>query len=69
MNTSGVTDLERWLAVQARTLGLDALNVERADPDVLREYCLLVLNELAARGLLTGAHDVGCYAQVRECRN
>lgn len=69
MNTPGEADLEHWLAAQARALGLDALNVERARPEVLRAYCLLVLDELAARGLLAGVVNLDCHAKARECGN
>lgn len=64
-----MTDLERWLAAEARTFGLDALNVEQADPEVLRGYCRQVLGELAARGLLAGPEPLGCHAAPREQAN
>lgn len=60
-----VDELEHWLATQARALGLDAAGVEDASPDVLREFCTRVLAELAARGVLAGAEEVGCYAAPR----
>jgi hypothetical protein len=63
--TPPVSDLERWLAAQARALGLSAVNVRQADPATLREYCALILEELAARGLLERAPEVGCYAAAR----
>lgn len=64
-----MTDLEGWLAAQAHTLGLDAATVEEADAELLRDYCRLVLTELAARGLLTGDEPVGCYAAARSAGN
>ena len=47
-----LTELERYFAAQARALRLSPLNLETADPEAVRAYCALVLNELAARGLL-----------------
>ena len=67
--TVRVTDLEDWLAAQARALGLDAANMEYADPEVLRDFCRAVLAELAARGLLAAPEAVGCYAVRREEAN
>ncbi|WP_407538248.1 hypothetical protein Q0M94_08985 [Deinococcus radiomollis] len=64
-----MTELEGWLARQARELGLNALNVEDADPEVLRAYCAAVLNELAARGLLPGPEQIGCHAAARRTAN
>ncbi|WP_424950062.1 hypothetical protein [Deinococcus sp.] len=64
-----MTDLEGWLAAQARALGLNAQNVEYTDPEVLRAYCVLVLSELTARGVLTGQERPGCYAAAREGTN
>ena len=64
-----MTDLESWLAAQARALGLDAVNIEYAEPEILRAYSRVVLGELAARGLLAGPEVVGCYAAAREGAN
>ena len=64
-----MTELEGWLTRQARELGLNALNVEDAEPEVLRAYCAAVLNELAARGLLPGAEQIGCHAAARAKAN
>ncbi|WP_407570088.1 hypothetical protein [Deinococcus altitudinis] len=64
-----MTDLEGWLARRARELGLNALNVESAGSEVLRAYCAAVLDELAARGLLPGEEQIGCYAAAREEAN
>jgi len=64
-----MTDLERWLAAQARTLGLGTDTVEEADTEVLRDYCRQVLSELAARGLLAADAAPGCYAAVRPAGN
>ncbi|GGJ85885.1 hypothetical protein [Deinococcus aquiradiocola] len=61
--------LDVWLARQARLYALDATTVEDADPDVLRAYCRDVLQELAARGLLPGPHEIGCHAAPRDHRN
>ena len=44
-----MSDLEHWLAAQARGLGLDALNLGSADPEVVRQFCQQMLTELAAR--------------------
>ena len=64
-----MSDLEHWLAAQARALKLNASTLELADPEVLRAFCQQVLNELAARGVLAGVEDIGCYAAAREGAN
>lgn len=64
-----MTDLERWLAAQARDLGLGTDTVGEADAEVLRDYCRQVLSELAARGLLAAEEVPGCYAVVRPAGN
>lgn len=53
------------LARQARALGLNALNVEEADPETLRAFARAALQELAARGLVAGEEEVGCWAAPR----
>ena len=42
---AAVSDLEHWLAAQARGLGLDAVNVESADPEALRQFCQQVMSD------------------------
>ncbi len=64
-----VSDLEHWLAAQARGLGLDVLNLESADPETLRRFCQQVLGELVARGMLPGPEQIGCYVAARERAN
>lgn len=60
-------ELARWLAREAQTLGLNPENVDWVEDETLRAYCALVLNELAARGLIEGGPaEIGCYAGVRE---
>lgn len=53
------------LARRARNLALDALNVEDADPETLRDFARAVLLELAALGLVRGGEEVGCWAAPR----
>lgn len=57
--------LALYLARQARTLGLDAQNVEDADPETLRTFAQAALSELAALGLVAGEEEVGCWAAPR----
>ncbi|EYB66979.1 hypothetical protein DEIPH_ctg055orf0007 [Deinococcus phoenicis] len=57
--------LALYLARQARSLGLDALNVEDADPETLRTFARAALHELAALGLVAGETEVGCWAVPR----
>jgi hypothetical protein len=64
-----VSDLEHWLAAQAGELGLNAVSVEKAGAELLREFCALVLTELAARGVLAGSEEIGCYAAARKASN
>jgi hypothetical protein len=63
------TELERYFAAQARALKLSPLSLETANPETVRAYCALVLNELAARGLIEGEHLPGCYAAARASGN
>ncbi|GMA17371.1 hypothetical protein E5F05_07475 [Deinococcus metallilatus] len=58
-------DLALYLARQARSLGLDALTLEEADPETLRAFAGAVLTELAALGLVPGEAEVGCWAAPR----
>ncbi len=58
-------DLAHTLAREARRLNLTALNLDTADPDALHALACVVLTELAARGLLPGEEEVGCYAAQR----
>lgn len=58
-------ELAQPLAAAARRLGLSALNVQQADDETVREFAALVLEELAARGLVEGEEEVGCWAQER----
>ena len=53
------------LAVEARKLKLSALNVADCPEEVVRAFAQIVLDELAARGLLAGAVDLGCWAGPR----
>ncbi|WP_103129385.1 hypothetical protein [Deinococcus aerius] len=53
------------LARRARNLALDALNVEDADPETLRDFARAVLLELAALGLVRGGEEVGCWTAPR----
>ncbi|AWN22339.1 hypothetical protein DKM44_03055 [Deinococcus irradiatisoli] len=59
------SDLEHYLADEARALGLSPLTLGVASPDTLHAYCAAVLRELAARGLLEGETELGCYARPR----
>ena len=58
-------DLAPTLAREARRLHLTALDLDTADPDALNALARLLLTELAARGLLPGEDEVGCYAAPR----
>lgn len=62
-------DLAEFLALEARKLNLDALNVAEANPDSLRTFAQSVLEELAARGLVKGEAEVGCWASLRSAAN
>ncbi|WP_019587375.1 hypothetical protein [Deinococcus apachensis] len=53
------------LAHKARNLALDALNVENADPETLRDFARTALLELAALGLVCGEEELGCWAAPR----
>ena len=64
-----MSDLEYWLAAQARALKLNASTLELADPEVLRAFCQQVLGELAARGMLAGVEEIGCYVAAWERAN
>ncbi len=64
-----VSDLEVYLAEQARRLGLSPLTLGAASPETLHTYCAAVLRELAARGLLEGESEIGCYAAARASGN
>jgi hypothetical protein len=66
---AAVSDLEHLLAAQARELGLNAVSVEEAGAELLREFCAQVLTELAARGVLAGSEEIGCYAAARKASN
>lgn len=57
--------LARFLADNARALNLDALNVEAAEPEQLRDFTRIVMQELAARGLLRGEERLECWALPR----
>ncbi|BDP40546.1 hypothetical protein DAETH_05150 [Deinococcus aetherius] len=58
-------DLAAHLARRARALDLDALNVEEAEPQTLRDFAREVLAELAALGLIRGQEEAGCWAGPR----
>ncbi len=64
-----VSDLEVYLAEQARRLNLTPLTLGTASPETLHTYCAAVLHELAARGLLEGEREIGCYAAARASGN
>lgn len=57
--------LEHWLAQQARALRLTAANADTAAEADLRAFAQAVLDELAARGLVDAAPELGCYARRR----
>ena len=61
------SDLEYWLAAQARALKLSPQNLETADPATVQAYCALVLVALAARGLIEQV--LGCHAATRASGN
>ncbi|AFZ66334.1 hypothetical protein [Deinococcus peraridilitoris] len=61
--------LDRFLARQARALGLSADTVNESDADTLRDFCNVVLRELGARGLLEEHAEPGCFASARETGN
>ena len=53
------------LAHEARQLNLSALNMAASSEEVVRSFAQVVLNELAARGLLDSEPTVGCWARPR----
>lgn len=57
--------LARLLALEARKLNLNALSLSASPEDVVRAFAEVVLEELAARGLLEGETEVGCWARPR----
>lgn len=61
--------LALWLARQARRLGLNPVTGEEVDPEALRAFALLVLNELSARGFLPEGPEVGCWSRPRSPTN
>jgi len=62
-------DLPLDLARQARALGLSALNLNDAEPQVLETFARQVLWALAARGLVAGDEEIGCYAAPQSAGN
>ena len=67
--TADASSLERLLARHARALNLDRRSLPEADEARVREFCEIVLTELAARGLIEGELEVGCYALPRQDGN
>lgn len=61
--------LALWLAQQARLLGLETARVEEADPEALQSFTRVVLEELAAQGLLAGEPEIGCWSRPRSSAN
>ena len=61
------SDLEYWLAAQARALKLSPQNLETVDPATVQARCALLLVALAARGLIEQMS--GCYAATRASGN
>ena len=61
--------LSLWLAQQARQLGLHTADMEDADPAAVTSFARLVLEALAARGLIAGACAIGCWSQPRSARH
>ncbi|UWX64582.1 hypothetical protein [Deinococcus rubellus] len=64
-----MSDLELYLAEQARRLGLSPLTLGAASAETLHTYCAAVLHELAARGLLEGESEIGCHTAARATGN
>ncbi|ACO47086.1 hypothetical protein DEDE109153_05695 [Deinococcus deserti] len=62
-------ELALELAREARRLRLDARQCQEADPEALQAFAQLVLTELAARGLVAGDDEIGCYAAPRSGRH
>ncbi|MFD2610325.1 hypothetical protein ACFSR9_12890 [Deinococcus taklimakanensis] len=62
-------DLPEVLTREARRLNLNPLTLERADPEDVLAFASRVLEELAARGLLPGAQQIGCHARPRPAGN
>ena len=58
-------ELAQELALEARKLKLNALNLSATPEDVVRGFAEVVLEELAARGLLESKTEVGCWARPR----
>ncbi|MPY66283.1 hypothetical protein F8S09_06170 [Deinococcus sp. SDU3-2] len=58
-----------WLARRARQLGLERAALEQADAEALQSFALVVLEELAARGLMPGGSEVGCWSRPRSRTN
>ncbi|MFD1731454.1 hypothetical protein ACFSC4_10895 [Deinococcus malanensis] len=60
-----MNDLALELARQARALRLDARQSSAPDSEALQAFAMSVLAELAARGLVAGDEEIGCYAAPR----
>lgn len=58
-------DFAHHLAHEARRLGLETDALEDVPPEALHTFAQVVLDELAARGLLQGREEVGCWAAPR----
>lgn len=61
--------LDRFLAREARALGLSPVTVNASDAASVRAFCEVVLCELAARGLLEDRPAPGCFTVPREAGN
>lgn len=57
--------LARFLARQARAFGLDPRSLDGADPEAIRGFAGVVLQELVARRLLAGEEAPGCWSAPR----
>nr|WP_246363416.1 hypothetical protein [Deinococcus budaensis] len=57
--------MARYLARQAQALGLDLRTLDCAGPEALRAFAEASLQELSARGLLSGEEAVGCWSAPR----
>lgn len=58
-------DFAQHLAREARRLGLETDRLEDVPPEALHTFAQVVLDELAARGLLRGREEVECWAAPR----
>ncbi|MDL2344918.1 hypothetical protein QOL99_12260 [Deinococcus sp. MIMF12] len=61
--------LALWLARQARRLGLDTARSQEADTEALQSFAVAVLEELAARGLVSAEPELDCWSRPRSGAN